>query len=134
LRLSMVQTDPADHKDVILEIRSGEGGDEAALWAADLYRMLTRYADRRGFKIEELEASPNDGGGYKQVSFAIKGDGAYSVFKWEGGGHRVQRVPATESQGRIHTSSATVAGLPEAEAGEAGLDPSDRTRAAYHPT
>jgi len=134
LRLSMVQSDPADHKDVILEIRSGEGGDEAALWAADLYRMLTRYAERRGFRVEELEASPNDGGGYKQVSFAIKGDGAYSVFKWEGGGHRVQRVPATESQGRIHTSSATVAVMPEAEEVEVEIDPSDLKIDVYRST
>jgi peptide chain release factor 1 len=134
LRLSMVTTDPADHKDVILEIRSGEGGDEAALWAADLYRMLTRYAERLGFKVEELEASPNDGGGYKQVSFAIKGDGAYSVFKWEGGGHRVQRVPATESQGRIHTSSATVAVMPEAEEVEVDIDPNDLKIDVYRST
>jgi peptide chain release factor 1 len=134
LRLSMVQSDPADHKDVILEIRSGEGGDEAALWAGDLYRMYTRYADRRGFKVEELEASPNDGGGYKQISFAIKGDGAYSVFKWEGGGHRVQRVPATESQGRIHTSSATVAVMPEAEEVEVDIDPSDLKIDVYRST
>ena len=134
LRLSMVQADPADHKDVILEIRSGEGGDEAALWAADIYRMLTRYAERRGFKVEELEASPNDGGGYKQISFAIKGDGAYSVFKWEGGGHRVQRVPATESQGRIHTSSATVAVMPEAEEVEVDIDPSDLKIDVYRST
>ena len=134
LRLSMVQTDPADHKDVILEIRSGEGGDEAALWAGDLYRMLTRYAERRGFKVEELEASPNDGGGYKQVSFAIKGDGAYSVFKWEGGGHRVQRVPATESQGRVHTSSATVAVMPEAEEVEVEIDPNDLKIDVYRST
>jgi peptide chain release factor 1 len=134
LRLSMVKSDPADHKDVILEIRSGEGGDEAALWAADLYRMLTRYAERRGFKVEELEASPNDGGGYKQISFAIKGNGAYSVFKWEGGGHRVQRVPATESQGRIHTSSATVAVMPEAEEVEVDIDPSDLKIDVYRST
>jgi peptide chain release factor 1 len=134
LRLSMVQSDPADHKDVILEIRSGEGGDEAALWASDLYRMLTRYAERRGFKVEELEASANDGGGYKQVSFAVKGDGAYSIFKWEGGGHRVQRVPATESQGRIHTSSATVAVMPEAEEVEVDIDPNDLKIDVYRST
>jgi peptide chain release factor 1 len=115
LRLALVPTDPADHKDVIVEVRQGVGGDEAALWAGDIYRMLARYADRRGFKIEELEASPSDGGGYKEVTFAVKGDGAYSVFKWEGGTHRVQRVPETESQGRIHTSTATVAVMPEAE-------------------
>src|SRR3979411_1033838 len=96
--------------------------------------MLTRYAERRGFKIEELEASPNDGGGYKQISFAIKGDGAYSVFKWEGGGHRVQRVPATESQGRIHTSSATVAGMPEVEEVEVALDPNDLKIDVYRST
>jgi len=134
LRLSMVQSDPADHKDVILEIRSGEGGDEAALWAADLYRMLTRYAERRGFKIEELEASPNDGGGYKEVIFAVKGDGAYSVFKWEGGTHRVQRVPETESAGRIHTSTATVAVMPEAEAVEVEIDPNDLKIDVYRST
>jgi peptide chain release factor 1 len=134
LRLAMVPSDPADHKDVIVEIRQGEGGDEAALWAADLHRMYTRYAERRGFKVEELEASPNDGGGYKQVSFAVKGDGAYSVFKWEGGGHRVQRVPVTESQGRIHTSSATVAVMPEAEEVEVEIDPNDLKIDVYRST
>src|SRR5690242_19725229 len=96
LRLSMVHNDPADAKDVILEVRQGVGGDEAALWAGDVYRMLARYAERRGFKVEELGASPNDGGGYKDVTFAVKGAGAYSVFKWEGGTHRVQRVPEAE--------------------------------------
>jgi peptide chain release factor 1 len=134
LRLALAPSDPADRKDVILEIRQGEGGDEAALWAADLYRMLTRYAERRGFKVEELEASPSDGGGYKQVSFAIKGDGAYSVFKWEGGGHRVQRVPSTESAGRIHTSSATVAVMPEAEEVEVQIDPNDLKIDVYRST
>jgi peptide chain release factor 1 len=134
LRVAMVPSDPADHKDVIVEIRQGEGGDEAALWASDLYRMLTRYAERRGFKIEPLEASPNDGGGYKQISFAVKGEGAYSVFKWEGGGHRVQRVPVTESQGRIHTSSATVAVMPEAEDVEVNIDPNDLKIDVYRST
>jgi peptide chain release factor 1 len=134
LRVAMLPSDPADHKDVIVEIRQGEGGDEAALWASDLYRMLTRYAERRGYKVEELEASPNDGGGYKQVSFAVKGDGAYSVFKWEGGGHRVQRVPVTESQGRIHTSSATVAVMPEAEDVEVEIDPNDLKIDVYRST
>jgi peptide chain release factor 1 len=134
LRLALAPSDPADRKDVILEIRQGEGGDEAALWAADLYRMLTRYAERRGFKVEELEASPSDGGGYKQVSFAVKGDGAYSVFKWEGGGHRVQRVPSTESQGRVHTSSATVAVMPEAEDVEVDIDPNDLKIDVYRST
>jgi peptide chain release factor 1 len=134
LRLAMVQSDPADAKDVIVEIRQGTGGDEAALWASDLYRMLTRYAERRGFKIEELEASPNDGGGYKEVTFAVKGDGAYSVFKWEGGVHRVQRVPETEAQGRIHTSTATVAVMPEAEDVEVTVDPNDLKIDVYRST
>src|ERR671933_461059 len=89
------------------EWRGARGGDEAALWAADLYRMLTRYAEERGYKVENLGSSPNDGNGFKEVTFAVKGDGAFSVFKWEGGTHRVQRVPETESQGRIHTSTAT---------------------------
>src|SRR5207244_8663351 len=93
LKLALVEDDPADRKDVIVEIRQGVGGDEAALWAGDVYRMLSRYAERRGFKVEELGASSNDGGGYKEVTCAVKGDGAYSVFKWEGGTHRVQRGP-----------------------------------------
>src|ERR671925_2092606 len=114
LRLALAPTDPADSKDVIVEIRQGVGGDEAALWAGDLYRMLTRYAEGRGFKWELLGASPNEGAGFKEVTFAVKGDGAFSVFKFEGGTHRVQRVPETESQGRIHTSTATVAVMPEA--------------------
>jgi peptide chain release factor 1 len=134
LRLAMVQTDPADAKDVILEVRQGTGGDEAALWAGDLYRMLARYAERRGFKVEELGASPSDGGGYKEVTFAIKGDGAYSVFKWEGGVHRVQRVPETEAQGRIHTSTATVAVMPEAQDVEVSIDPNDLKIDVYRST
>jgi peptide chain release factor 1 len=134
LKLAMVPDDPADRKDVILEVRQGAGGDEAALWAGDLYRMLARYAERRGFKVEELEASPNDGGGYKEVTFAVKGDGAYSVFKWEGGTHRVQRVPETESQGRIHTSTATVAVMPEAEDVEINIDPNDLKIDVYRST
>jgi peptide chain release factor 1 len=134
LRLALVPSDPADRKDVILEVRQGVGGDEAALWAGDLYRMLARYAERRGFKVEELEASPNEGGGYKEVTFAVKGDGAYSVFKWEGGTHRVQRVPETEAQGRIHTSTATVAVMPEAEEVEVNLDPNDLKIDVYRST
>ena len=105
LKLSLVERDPADDKDVIVEVRQGVGGDEAALWAADVARMLQRYAERREFKWEELEVSPSDGGGIKEGTFAVKGDGAYSVYKFEGGTHRVQRVPDTESQGRIHTST-----------------------------
>ncbi|MHB8470920.1 MAG: peptide chain release factor 1 [Gaiellaceae bacterium] len=134
LRLALVPSDPADRKDVILEVRQGVGGDEAALWAGDLYRMLARYAERRGFKVEELGSSPSDGGGFKEVTFAIKGDGAYAVFKWEGGTHRVQRVPETESQGRIHTSTATVAVMPEAEEVEVTIDPNDLKIDVYRST
>ncbi len=119
IRLAMVERDPNDDKNVIVEIRPGAGGDEAALWAGDLYRMLTRYAERRGFKIELLATGDGD------FTFAVKGDGAYSVFKFEGGTHRVQRVPETESQGRVHTSTATVAALPEAEEVEVGVQDSD---------
>jgi peptide chain release factor 1 len=134
LKVALVPTDPADRKDVIVEIRQGVGGDEAALWAGDLYRMLTRYAERRGFRVEELGSSPNDGAGFKEVTFAVKGDGAYSVFKWEGGTHRVQRVPETESQGRIHTSTATVAVMPEAEEVEVEIDPNDLKVDVYRST
>ncbi len=134
LRLAMVPNDPADEKDVILEVRQGVGGDEAALWAGDLYRMLARYAERRGFKVEELGASASEGGGYKEVTFAIKGNGAYRVFKWEGGTHRVQRVPETEAQGRIHTSTATVAVMPEAEEVEVNIDPNDLKIDVYRST
>jgi peptide chain release factor 1 len=134
LRAALVQRDPADRKDVIVEIRQGVGGDEAALWAGDLYRMLARYAERRGFKVEELGSSPNDGAGFKEVTFAVKGDGAYSVFKYEGGTHRVQRVPETESQGRIHTSTATVAVMPEAEEVEVAIDPNDLKIDVYRST
>jgi peptide chain release factor 1 len=119
IRMSMVERDPNDDKNVIIEIRPGAGGDEAALWAGDLYRMLTRYAERRGFKVEPLAIG--DG----SYTFEVKGDGAYSVFKYEGGTHRVQRVPETESQGRIHTSTATVAVLPEADDVEVQIDPGD---------
>jgi peptide chain release factor 1 len=125
LKLALAERDPADDKDVIVEIRQGVGGDEAALWAAELQRMLQRYAERRGFKFEQLESNANDGGGLKEGVFAIKGDGAYSVFKFEGGTHRVQRVPETESAGRIHTSTATVAVMPEAEDTEVEIEESD---------
>ncbi|MEP6977866.1 MAG: peptide chain release factor 1 [Thermoleophilia bacterium] len=134
LKLALVQADPADQKDVIVEVRQGVGGDEAALWAGDVYSMLNRYAERRGLKTELLGSSPSDGGGFKEVTFAIKGDGAYSVFKWEGGTHRVQRVPATESQGRIHTSTATVAVMPEAEEVEIDIDPGDLKIDVYRST
>jgi peptide chain release factor 1 len=119
IRLAMVERDPNDDKNVIVEIRAGTGGEEAGLFAGDLYRMLTRYAERRGFKTEPLSISDGD------YTFEIRGDGAYSVFKYEGGTHRVQRVPETESQGRIHTSTATVAVLPEAEEVDVQIDPND---------
>jgi peptide chain release factor 1 len=125
LKLALVEKDPADERDVILEIRPGVGGDEAALWASDLYRMLTRYADRRGFKTETLSTSENEAGGFKEIVFAVKGQGAYSVFKFEGGTHRVQRVPETESQGRIHTSTATVAVMPEVDEVEVEIHDND---------
>jgi peptide chain release factor 1 len=119
IRLAMVERDPADDKDVIVEVQGGAGGEEAGLWAGDVYRMLTKYAERLGFKVQPLEIG--DG----KYTFAIHGDGAYSVFKYEGGTHRVQRVPVTESQGRIHTSTATVAVLPEAEDVDIQIDPND---------
>src|SRR5881227_1168424 len=119
IRLAMVEPDPNDDKDVIVELRAGTGGEEAGLFAGDLYRMLTRYAERRGFKHEPLSISDGD------YTFAIRGRGAYSVFKYEGGTHRVQRVPETESQGRIHTSTATVAVLPEAEDVDIQVDAND---------
>jgi peptide chain release factor 1 len=134
LKVALVETDPADSKDVIIEIRQGVGGDEAALWAADLYRALTRYAERRGFTVEQLGSSPNEAGGFKEITFGIKGEGAYSVFKWEGGTHRVQRVPHTESQGRVHTSTATVAVMPEAEEVEVEVDPNDLKIDVYRST
>ena len=119
IRLAMVEPDPADEKNVIVEIRPGTGGEEAGLFAGDVYRMLTRYAERLGFRTEPL--SVGDG----HYTFAVKGRGAYSVFKYEAGTHRVQRVPETESQGRIHTSTATVAVLPEAEEVDVQVDPGD---------
>jgi peptide chain release factor 1 len=119
IRLAMVERDPNDDKNVIVEIRPGAGGDEAAIWAGDLYRMLTRYAERLGFAVEPLSI------GESSYTFAVKGDGAYSVFKFEGGTHRVQRVPETESQGRVHTSTATVAVLPEVDDVEIEIEPSD---------
>ena len=134
LRLALVERDPADSKDVIIEVRPGVGGDEAALWAGDVYRMLARYAERRGYKTEVLTANENEAGGYKDVVFAIKGDGAYSVFKYEGGTHRVQRVPETESQGRIHTSTATVAVMPEVEDVDVHIDEKDLKIDVYRST
>ncbi|HZJ47573.1 MAG TPA: peptide chain release factor 1 [Acidimicrobiia bacterium] len=118
LKRLLLPKDPNDDKDVIVEIRSAAGGDEAALWAADLYRMYERFAERNRWAVEPINVSPSDTGGLKEATFAVKGKGAYSRFKFEAGPHRVQRVPKTESQGRVHTSMATVAVLPEAEAVE----------------
>jgi peptide chain release factor 1 len=125
IRLAMVERDPNDDKNVLVEIRAGTGGDEAALFAGDLQKMLSRYAEARGFATEALSHSAAEVGGFKEVTFAVKGEGAYSIFKFEGGTHRVQRVPETESQGRIHTSTATVAVLPEAEEVDVQIDPND---------
>ncbi len=125
LREMLVPKDPNDERDVIVEIRSAAGGDEAALFARDLYEMYGRYAERHRWRLEPLSTSPSDLGGFKDVTFAVKGKGAYSRLKYEGGVHRVQRVPATESQGRIHTSTATVAVLPEAEDVDVQINPND---------
>jgi peptide chain release factor 1 len=119
IRMAMIERDPNDEKNVIVEIQGGAGGDEAGIWAGDLYRMLTRYAERLGFATEPMDIAEG------KYTFAVKGDGAYSVFKFEGGTHRVQRVPETESQGRVHTSTATVAVLPEAEDVDVQIDPND---------
>jgi peptide chain release factor 1 len=125
LRLALAPKDPDDGKDVIIEIRAAAGGDEAAIWAGDLRRMYERYAERRSFKSESMDSSPSEAGGYSKATFAIKGTGAYSRFKYEAGVHRVQRVPKTESQGRVHTSTATVAVMPEVEAVDVEIDPND---------
>ncbi|CCC58005.1 peptide chain release factor 1 [Caloramator australicus] len=125
LKLLLLPKDPNDEKNVFIEIRAGAGGDEAALFAADLYRMYTRYAERHNFKTELVSSSPNDLGGYKEVIFMVKGQGAYSKLKYESGVHRVQRVPVTEAGGRIHTSTATVAVLPEVDDVEVEINPND---------
>ena len=125
LKILLIPSDPNDKKNVIVEIRSGAGGEEAALFGADLYRMYTRYAERQGWKVEVLSASFTDIGGVKELFFMIEGEGAYSRLKFESGVHRVQRVPTTESGGRIHTSTATVAVLPEAEEVDIEINPND---------
>ncbi len=134
LREAMVETDPNDDRDVIIEIRAAAGGDEAGLFAKDLFDIYSRYAQVRGFRTELMESNPSESGGFKEVSIAIKGQGAFSVFKHEGGVHRVQRVPATESQGRIHTSTATVAVMPEAEDVEVQVDKNDLKIDVYRST
>lgn len=125
LRVMLVPKDPNDHKDVIVEIRGAVGGDEAAMFAGDLYRMYQRYAERHGWSIEPLNTSASEAGGFKEITFAVKGRGAFSRFKYEAGPHRVQRVPKTESQGRVHTSIATVAVLPEVADVEVQIDDND---------
>jgi len=125
IKILLLPTDPRDEKDVIMEIRAGAGGEEAGLFAGDLYRMYTRYADRRNWKTELLSSSPSELGGFKEIIFSVRGKGAYSKMKYESGVHRVQRIPVTESGGRIHTSTATVAVLPEAEEVEVTIDPAD---------
>ena len=125
LRTLLLPKDPRDEKNVIVEIRAGAGGDEAGLFAADLYRMITRYAEKKGWKTAILSSHASGIGGYKEIIFEVRGKGAYSRLKYESGVHRVQRVPVTESQGRIHTSTATVAVLPEVEDVEVEIKPSD---------
>ncbi|MBC7316907.1 MAG: PCRF domain-containing protein, partial [Chloroflexi bacterium] len=125
LRLLLLPTDPRDRRDVIVEIRAGTGGEEAALFAADLFRMYSLYAAKKGWKTEVLDANETGIGGYKEIIFEVRGQGAYSRLKYESGVHRVQRVPVTEASGRIHTSTATVAVLPEADEVEVHIDEKD---------
>ena len=125
LRLLLVPKDPLDEKNTIVEIRAGTGGEEAGLFVADLYRMYSRFAEVKGWKVEVLNSNATELGGYKEISFQVSGTSVYSNMKWEGGVHRVQRVPNTETQGRIHTSAVTVAVLPEAEEVEIQLDMND---------
>jgi len=125
LKILLLPKDPNDEKNVIIEIRGGTGGEEAALFAADLFRMYSMYAESKDWKTETLSSNPTDIGGYKEVTFSVNGNGAYSRFKFESGVHRVQRVPTTESQGRIQTSAATVAVLPEVEEVEVDINPND---------
>ncbi len=125
LQTALITKDPNVGKDAIMEIRAGAGGDEASLFAAELYRMYTRYAEAKGWKVELISESPSDLGGYKEVIIEVKGQGAYGALKFESGVHRVQRVPATESQGRIHTSTTTVAVLPQAEESELVINDKD---------
>ena len=132
LRVMLLPKDPNDDKSVIVEIKAGEGGEESALFSGDLFRMYQRYAERRGWKTEVLSSEPSDMGGFKDVTFEVKGKGAYSRLKHEAGVHRVQRVPDTESQGRVHTSAAGVLVLPEAEEFDIQIDPRDLKIDVYH--
>lgn len=134
IKVALIPTDPNDDKDVLVEIRSGVGGDEASIWAGDLLRMYEKYAERHKLKTEMMESSPSESGGYDKITVAVKGRGAYSLMKYEAGVHRVQRVPKTESQGRIHTSTATVAVLPEVDAVEIDLELNDVKVDVYRST
>ncbi|MPZ48758.1 MAG: peptide chain release factor 1 [Dehalococcoidia bacterium] len=132
LRLALLPPDPHDERNVIVEVRAGTGGEEASLFAGELYRMYARYAERRRWPVEIISASESEKGGFKEIVFEIDGRGAYSRLKYESGGHRVQRVPVTEAQGRIHTSTATVAVLPEADEVEVDIDEKDIKVDIYH--
>ncbi len=132
LKTGLIPKDPNDEKDVIMEIRAGTGGDEAALFAADLFRMYSRYAQERRWNIEVIDVSVGAGGGYKEIIFEVKGKGAFSRMKYERGVHRVQRVPVTEASGRIHTSTATVAVLPEADEVDIDVNPEDLRIDIFH--
>ena len=125
INISLLPKDPSDDKDVLVEIRPGAGGEEAAIWVGDLYKMYTRFAERNGWNVEPIELTPSDQGGYSKIIFAIKSKGVFSKLKFEAGAHRVQRIPKTESQGRVHTSIATVAVLPEAEEVDLNIVDSD---------
>jgi peptide chain release factor 1 len=125
LKLLLIPRDPLDDRDAVVEVRAGTGGDEAALFAGDLFRMYQRFADRRGWKVEVVSVSEGTAGGYKEAVFVVRGENAYGDLRYESGVHRVQRVPATETQGRIHTSAATVAVLPEAEEVDVQINPNE---------
>lgn len=125
LKILLLPKDPNDERNVIMEIRGGTGGEESSLFAGDLFRMYSMYADKHGFKIEVLSSNETGLGGYKEISFMVNGEGAYSKLKYESGTHRVQRVPETESSGRVHTSAVTVAVLPEADDVEIDINPND---------
>ena len=131
LKILLLPKDPNDERNVIVEIRGGAGGEESALFSAVLFRMYSMYAEKKGYKVEIVNANETELGGYKEISFMIEGEGAYSRFKYESGVHRVQRVPETESQGRVHTSTTTVAVLPEAEDVELEIDPKDLKIATF---
>ena len=131
IKIMLIPSDPADEKNTIVEIRAAAGGDEAAIFAGDLYKMYLRFAEHQGWKVETMDVSPSEAGGYKEVQFKITGDKVYSVMKFESGVHRVQRVPKTESQGRIHTSTATVAVLPEADEIDVEINENDLRIAGF---